>query len=265
MKKGTSLSDLRMEMVAQVGAFGALVIVAASFIYSFWNIKWVAEQLGPAEPPPGTAWLPFLFPFIIDVPALVASILIVALHGKARIHRIYAWVVLVVFITASWVCNGVHAVTYSQIIVRAEGEWWSYALVVLIAGFPPIGVVLGMHMWAYALRHSQAAEAPVPASTAKKRSRATKTADVKPAVVELPKGDAETADETEVPAPRSDDQARVLARCAEILAANPGEKPVAADIHRELGLTCNRATSRRWVQAAWDKHSAERSEESAAA
>lgn len=153
--------DFRMERIAKVSAYIALAVVAASFTYSYAQIKWVSDQLG-ASP----AQLSYLFPFIIDLPALIASALTVALHDRPMRQRVYAWSILATFTTLSWVCNAVHAVSHSPLIAQWQHAGWAYLLVVVIAGFPPIGVVLGMHMWAYALRHSPASDAPAPTVSA---------------------------------------------------------------------------------------------------
>jgi hypothetical protein len=149
--------DFRMERIAKVSAYIALAVVAASFVYSYEQIKWVSDQLG-AEP----AELSYLFPFIIDLPALIASALTVALHDRPTRQRAYAWSILATFTTLSCVCNAVHAVSHSPLLAQWQHAGWAYLLVIVVAGFPPIGVVLGMHMWAYALRHSPASGAPAP-------------------------------------------------------------------------------------------------------
>lgn len=184
-----TLADLRMEMVARVAAGAALVVVLASFAYSFAQITWVSEwALSPQ------AWaLNLLLPFIIDLPALVASALTVALHDRPVRLRAYAWSVLVVFTSASWVCNAVHAVVHSQLPARAGHAWWSYLLVVVIAGFPPIGVVLGMHLWSFALRWSAAADARAPQQPAAAPARVT-PAPARPARVEAPAPRARTSE-----------------------------------------------------------------------
>jgi hypothetical protein len=53
------------------------------------------------------------------------------------------------------------------------------------------------------------------------------------------------------------EQERMRAAFDAAVLADPITKPVAADLHRELGLTCDKATSRRWVQRWWDEHEAE--------
>lgn len=147
-------ADVRMEMVARLGAAIALFVVVASFAYSYAQIRWVSLMLG-AEP----AWLSYLYPLIIDGPALVASGLTIALHDRQSLRqRAYGWTVLTVFVTISWAANAAHAVTHSRLPAIAGGAWWSYALVVAFAGFAPLGFVLGVHLWAYALRHSVAAD-----------------------------------------------------------------------------------------------------------
>lgn len=49
------------------------------------------------------------------------------------------------------------------------------------------------------------------------------------------------------------EQATARAIFDRMVAANPVEKPDAARIHEEADLTCNRATSRRWVQNWWNE------------
>jgi hypothetical protein len=159
-----TVADLRMETVARLAAGAALFVVAASFTYSFAQIKWVSDQLGVEQ-----GWLSYLFPLIIDAPALVASALTVALHTRPIRVRQYAWTVLVLFTAASWACNAIHALTFSSIDVLAGPA--GNVLVVLIAGFPPVGVVLGVHLWAFALRHSPGADQRAPVSTERSSGR----------------------------------------------------------------------------------------------
>lgn len=55
-------------------------------------------------------------------------------------------------------------------------------------------------------------------------------------------------------AAHSDEQAKAKARFDGLVAADPLTKPVAADIHSDLGLTTHPATVRRWVQGWWKDH-----------
>lgn len=232
-----SIADLRMEMVARIAGALGLVVVVASFAYSFAQIKWVADQLG-GNPP----WLSLAFPFIIDLPAVVASALTVALHDRPFRQRIYAWSILVLFTALSWLSNAVHALFHSSLVHEIGGGWGQF-VTVLIAGFPPIGLVLGMHVWAYALRHSERAASGEHASAP---ARSTTTAP-RPAA-RVPAQHPARAPQVEraqpaAPAPRADDDgartsklARARALFDEMVTENPEVKPPANVIQREAGL-----------------------------
>jgi hypothetical protein len=234
-----TVADMRMEMVARAAAVAALAVVAASFAYSFAQIKWVSDHLG-ATP----AGLSYAFPLIIDLPALVASALTVALASQPFRQRAYAWTVLIVFTSLSWLCNGLHAVTHSTIGDAVAGVWGT-VLVVFIAGFPPIGIVLGVHLWAFALRHSAAADMRAPGKTVPARPR-TQTTPAPARAAAQPMRAARAS---------SSEQDRARAAFDAALEANPDERPVAAQIHRDANVSADMATTRRWVQKWWDERS----------
>lgn len=263
-RRSLTIADLRMEMVARVAAGAALLVVIASFAYSFSAMKWVSDQLG-ADPEA----LSYAFPFIIDLPALVASALTVALHDRALHVRRYAWSVLILFTTLSWVCNAIHAAAHST-INQTIPEPWGTIVVVLIAGFPPLGVVLGMHLWAFALRHSASADmradgkatpvqrapqqrAPQPAQV---RTAERAPAPAASAQMSAHQGAQERAYEpargTVAPLVRDALQARAREVYERMRDELPGMKPDAAAIHREIESPKNVATTRRWVQAWWE-------------
>lgn len=265
-RRTLDIRDLRMEMVARVAAGAALIVVLASFAYSFAAMKWVSDQLG-ADP----EVLSYAFPFIIDLPALVASGLTVALHDRSIEVRRYAWSILVLFTSLSWVCNALHAVAHSTITATVPDPYGTL-LVIVVAGFPPLGVVLGMHLWAFALRHSAGADlradgthpratpartvkapqaaqsAQMPAQPAARPAQPARAPETEPArplmaketLVRAPSGDAER------------DRARAI--FDRMVAADPINKPNAGAIHREAEATCNKATSRRWVTDWWAEH-----------
>ena len=259
-RRSLTIADLRMEMVARVAAGAALLVVIASFAYSFSAMKWVSDQLG-ADPEA----LSYAFPFIIDLPALVASALTVALHDRALHVRRYAWSVLILFTTLSWVCNAIHAAAHST-INQTIPEPWGTIVVVLIAGFPPLGVVLGMHLWAFALRHSASADmradgkatpvqrapqqrAPQPAQV---RTAERAPAPAASAQMSAQERAYEPARGTVAPLVRDALQARAREVYERMRDELPGMKPDAAAIHREIESPKNVATTRRWVQAWWE-------------
>lgn len=160
-----TIADLRMDMVARIAGGAALFILAAAFAISFFAIKWVADEMG-IEP-----WiLAWLFPLVIDLPSLIASALTVALHDRPFRVRFYAWSVLGIFILLSWACNAVHAlsivaegnnrfvVLLGELTGSPSNAPWLVALVLVFAAIPPVGVVLGVHLWAYSLRHAMSAD-----------------------------------------------------------------------------------------------------------
>lgn len=244
-----SITDLRMEMVARAAAGAALIVVAASFAYSFAQIKWVSDQLGTSP-----AWLSYAFPFIIDLPALVASALTVALHDRGFRQRAYAWSVLVTFTGLSWVCNAVHATSHSTIVSRAGGAGWAYLLVAIIAGFPPIGVVLGCHLWAFSLRNSARADLPAVRAPAMQPAPAS-TRTAAPAVTRSTPHTAASDDAPDVRGRTGQQEARALFDRA--VAADPWTKPDAAAIGARAQVDAHAGTVRRWVQAWWAEHQAD--------
>lgn len=229
-----TVRDLRMEQVTRLAAAAALFVVAASFTFSFAQITWVSQYALSPE----AWWLNLLLPLIIDAPALIASALTVALHDRAGRLRAYAWSVLLLFTSASWVCNAVHAIVHSALPGAAGGAWWAYALVVAIAGFPPVGVVLGVHLWAFALRHSPTADQRAPerehAQTARK-SRATPAPTAEPAPaqpVHAPERPAAAPAGESTPRPAPAVQA--AAQPAREPVQPSGVQAVAARIYREM-------------------------------
>lgn len=164
-RRTMTIADIRMEAVAKWSGRAALLVGLFAFAISFMQIKWVAEELGTSP-----RWLSWLFPMLIDLPSLVASSLTVALHNRRYRVRLYAWLVLTFFSLASWACNGVHALStlaegnnrFVVLIADLTGvdqhSGWLIALVLAFAAIPPIGIVLGVHLWAYALRHSVGAD-----------------------------------------------------------------------------------------------------------
>lgn len=177
-RRALTIADMRMENVAKWAARAALAVVACAFAISFAAIKWVAEENG-IEP----RWLAWFFPLVIDLPSLIASALTVALHDRKFHIRLYAWSVLAVFIALSWACNAVHALS-----IMAKGEngfvklladllniptnsAFLLGLVLLFALIPPVGVVLGVHLWAYALRNSAAADQRADGKTTKQQTQ----------------------------------------------------------------------------------------------
>jgi hypothetical protein len=183
-RRALTIADMRMENVAKWSARAALAVVVCAFAISFAAIKWVAEENG-IEP----GWLAWLFPLVIDLPSLIASALTVALHDRKFHIRLYAWSVLLVFIALSWACNAVHALAtmsegkngfvrlLADLLNIPANDPWLIGLVLLFALIPPVGVVLGVHLWAYALRHSAAADQRAdgkPAKTSGKQQTAPK-------------------------------------------------------------------------------------------
>lgn len=253
-RRTITIAEMRMEFVARLAAGGALFVVVAGFTWSFAQIKWVADQMG-AQP----AQLSYAFPFIIDMPALVATALTVALHDRPIRQRAYAWSILVVFTTISWVCNGVHAIEHASIYRNNPGAWTA-ALSIFIAGLAPLSVVVGMHAWAFALRHSAQAESAATARPAPARAATARATPVQPARI----APAQAARTVEEPArapgaqpartPRQIAQARARELYEAAITAEPGVKPDAKAIWRtlqaELGYDGNDATPRRWV-AEW--------------
>lgn len=264
-----TVAELRMEMVARVSAGAALVVVVASFAYSFAQIKWVADQLG-GEP----AWLAYAFPFIIDLPALVASALTVALHDRPMRQRAYAWTILIFFTALSWLANAVHALQHATLLETVPGNL-GIALVIALAGFPPVGVVLGMHIWAYALRHSARAEEHV--RTVETRTTTTtapvlarpaapaRTTTAEPARTSAPtdaRTDAPTSalgrtlDVAGIPVRRQNHEAAVAVRAQyeQAALATPGVKPAANRLADLAGVTAEQvhpAQVRKWVACWW--------------
>lgn len=270
-RKPPTVADLRMENVARLAAGAALFVVAASFTYSFAQVKWVSDQLGVAPD-----WLSWLFPLIIDAPALVASALSVALHNRPLRVRQYTWTVLAVFTAASWACNAIHALTFSAIDVLAGPA--GVALIVLIAGFPPVGVVLGVHLWAFALRHSPGADqrAPLerqgarnsranerPDGPAERRSTPVSAPTERPpATVEPPAAAPARAQTVRKPAANGTVEAAARRIFTELLPDTPpGREVDAAELRRrlvaELGDDVPSAqTVRRWRGAFAAEHQA---------
>jgi hypothetical protein len=270
-KQTLTIADLRMEMVAKIAAAFGLIVVVASFAFSFAQLQWIAASLG-VHP-----WaLSFLFPFIIDMPSVVASALTVALHDREFRVRAYAWSILIVFTSLSWMCNAIHAVDKADKLFAIIPSYpLALALVILISGIPPIGVVLGMHLWAYALRHSSGADqrsevtatveqqnkprtapAPKPKSTP-----ATAAAASAPAPAARPAEPAPVPARAEAPAERVDarnieDVVREIAR--QMIAEDDSEKPDGAEVRRRAGLERGDKpvpqTTRGWVREEWDAH-----------
>lgn len=228
-RKALTVRDLRMEDVARLAAGGALFVVAASFIYSFAQIKWVSDQLGVEAP-----WLSWLFPLIIDAPALVASALTVALHDRPLRVRQWAWTVLVLFTSASWACNAVHALTFSSIDVLDGGPAGD-VLVVLMAGFAPVGVVLGVHLWAFALRWSPTADQRAPERESRRsRSRTPEASAPTSASVSAPGERQEPAPSAPVSAPERPAAAPVAVRTPATDEAP--ERASADEVHDRAGF-----------------------------
>lgn len=204
-------ADMRMEMVAVIAGIGAAVVMAASFAFSYPNIAWVGGALGV-----NPEWLKWLFPFVIDGPSLVASALAAALHNRYFRERAYAWSVLVIFVSLSWTCNAVHAAAHSTLPQTiGAAEWFGIAVMVLCAGIAPVGVVLGPHMWAYALRKSAAADQRADGTRAERpaRTRAAAPADAPRAA----------------PTPHADDPRPAPATAARAEDARPAPAATAVD------------------------------------
>lgn len=278
-KQTLTIADLRMEMVAKIAAAFGLIVVVASFAFSFAQLQWIAASLG-VHP----WWLSFLFPFIIDMPSVVASALTVALHDREFRVRAYAWSILIVFTSLSWMCNAIHAVDKADKLFAIIPSYpLALALVILISGIPPIGVVLGMHLWAYALRHSSGADqrsevtatieqqnkprtapapkpksAPAPATAANTPAPATRPAEPAPAPARV-----------EAPAARADDDqaarsieevVREIAR--QMIAEDDSRKPDGTEVRRRAGLTRDDKpvpqTTRTWILDEYRQHLAAR-------
>lgn len=258
-RKPLTIADLRMEMVAKIAAAFGLIVVLASFAFSFAQLQWIAAALG-AHP----YWLSFLFPFIIDMPSVVASALTVALHDRPFRVRAYAWTILLIFTSLSWLCNAIHAVDKADRLVAIIPNYTlALVLVVLIAGIPPIGVVLGIHLWAYALRHSsgadQRAEAPVVTTKKPTNPTDTKTAEITTTTAPPPKVETTKPDTVETPASPSDEEVLVRAEFARrVEALKPGESIEsirASEIGKAVGVSVAvPQTVRRWVKALKDEH-----------
>lgn len=243
-RKSVTIADLRMEMVAKIAAVLGLAVVVFAFAYSFFQIKWVSDQIGVDH-----AWLSYFFPFIIDLPSVVASALTVALHDREFKVRSYAWSILIVFTSLSWMCNAIHAVEKAAIPDLIPGPW-GIILTVLISGIPPFGVVLGMHLWAYALRHSAGADqrAEAPAVVKKAAANPAETTETK---TKPPKPEATPEEPEAAPLETVDEEQLVRAEFAvQVEALEPGadlDTIKASDIGKTVGTTVSAATVRRWV------------------
>lgn len=267
VRRSLTIADLRMETVAKWSGRAALAVGVFAFAISFAQIKWVAEENG-IQP----QWLAWLFPFLIDLPSLAASALTVALHDRPFRVRLYAWLVLGFFSAVSWICNGVHALSVmaennnsfvrliAELTASSPTNGWLIALVLAFAGIPPIGIVLGVHLWAYALRHSQGAdqrvEAPV---TTKKPATAPKAADTAPTETAAPpKAETAPAPAETAPLETVDEEQLVRAEfAARVEALKPGEtldSIKASEIGAAVVKTAVAATVRRWVKALKDEH-----------
>lgn len=109
----------------------------------------------------------------------------------------------------------------------------------------------------------RAPRAPQPTPTrapAAPTARTESAPTAQPARVEAPAPSAPDA-RTDAPAartaPQGSEQEAARMIFDRMVAADPFTKPDAARIHDEAGATCNRATSRRWVQKWWDEAQAE--------
>lgn len=258
-RKPMTVADLRMEMVAKVAAVAGLFVVFFAFAYSFFQIKWVSDQLGVDH-----AVLSYAFPFIIDLPSVVASALTVALHDREFRVRAYAWSILIVFTSLSWMCNAIHAVEKGKIVDTVPGPA-GITLTILIAGIPPVGVVLGMHLWAYALRHSSGADQRAEVKTDEKKTGTPgKTAETK---TEKGTGTGTVAPPPIAPPPpalvptgsvaASDEESLVRAEFTRLVEAGATVDSIKANkVGKTVGVTVSDATVRRWVGKCKDEHKA---------
>lgn len=266
-RKNVTLADIRMEFVAKVASRLGIAVVSAAFIYSYANLWWLSEKLGSPH------WaLSLLFPFIIDGPSVVASALTVALHDRPFRSRLYAWSVLCVFTGLSWLCNSIHAVEKSTIGDIVPGRW-GVVLTVAFAGIPPIGVVLGMHLWAYALRMSVAADTRAEAPVVTKQTKRPPEPETKPETKpetrpletqkppplkvvppEAPEPDDEEDGGTLAPMTGAEAETAMSAEFDRLVKINPKTKPDASAMHDRLGIGTvkSKATTRRWVLDWWN-------------
>ncbi len=262
--RGFTLAEKRALLFEQVSLYAVFLVALIAAVISFVALSAVGKQagLGAAS---------HLLPVAIDGFGIACSVGIVrsVASGEPMRERISEWFGLIAALALSILGNVHHSLDVGAT------ELPDYVKIAYATAIPMI-VAYGIHVYGRAMSRGISAHVMADdpdqlrfdvAHLGDDRTVARAAAPARmtraPRAVQAP----EPARTTEAPrteatrAPRAastvgTDQARMRAAFDEAVRADPLTKPDAAALHRELGLDCDKATSRRWVQRWWTEHEA---------
>ena len=113
-----------------VARAGVAVVGATALVLSYGALHSLALA---ANISPSLAWL---WPVAVDVLAVVSAIAARTFHG--RLSSVYAWLVLVLFLSLSVWGNGLHATLATVQLTSAQA--------VVVSATPPVALALALHL-----------------------------------------------------------------------------------------------------------------------
>lgn len=257
--RGFTLAEKRALLFERVSLYAVFLVALIAAAISFIALRAVGADAGL-----GSA--SFLLPIAIDGFGIACSVGIVrsVASGEGVRERTSEWFGLFAALGLSILGNVHHA------LIVGAGTLPDYVKVAYAAAIPMI-VAYGIHVYGRAMARGISAhvlaENPdqivfemrhlgetvsaqrAPVRTAPRPAPRTQAAQPATPAAQLPRTVTGSK-----PIPVGDNE-RQRARIVfdQLVAADPTQKPDAAVVHREAGVTRDKATTRRWVQSWWDE------------